>query len=954
MLIRHWPLNGNTDDVSGYNNIATTPNKLAYSWYTTTNWYNANAHPTTTAGLDAFFNTANSGIVLGGTGFHNTTINWSTTIGSKPTYLPADFYSWMVEGLIYCPIDGTYTFKVNSDDAADVFVNNTLVSQYYGGHGMSDAAINTPIFLNKGFYQFRARFEEGGGGDGIEVTWIRPGDLGFSVIPADSFFKFDYTSGKIGQAASFNGTNTYLRSSTFQRVTGQEITVATWFRQTNRTGYQQLVANRSVSGDYNWLLYFHTTDGSIQFHGAAQNKSTNIPVLNQWNHVVATVNSSNVCKVYLNGTLVQTVNSFQFGPSGSPFIHIGASYPGVESFSGSMNDVRIYDHAISEYEVKELAKANILHHTFNNPVRPFTNQVYNSSYVIYNNFGVSATLIKLSETFQGSDIYRLTMTPTSGSLSNFQSVLHSTGIYGFSRTFLANTKYIFTILWRPVTHFDLRVGGVASNIGNWIEVPPKNKGTWTLAGQYRNGTAGSNQSDAIFTSFFTPSAAVGVPISIDFACPTLIVGTDDLIDYVDYDNSSFNIVSDSSGLFNNSTLSESTSPQWTIDSKIGSGNYVFNNSRHIPTNITRGQLSTEYTIASWFKYTGTSGNSYSPIIGSNDFGAGTEFFFGKNTGNNNFGVQDGNYIADMVVASNVFDGNWHHFAFSFSSGAGKLYLDGNLASQNTFTGSNASEVIYIGLENEGPGYFWIGSIDDTRFYTTVLSDSDILSLYNRRANFDNLGNVQIDEFIEDKNLAPNPGFEIDNTGTLTPSGWTAEVNTGTQLVNIDNRKALLFPGDGTYRRIRSTKFFPVTPGSTMYGKILTRRNPGAQFYFGLYWENGTYSYFTSGGADSIWTLVGGTVIVPAGVNSASIWVFNFAGNSGALYIDDVYVSYDEIPNSYPDFMLRNYVDKYKINSNGQIIAMELDEVTGTQNTGAQQEITNNGTLFINGEFSEVD
>jgi hypothetical protein len=33
---------------------------------------------------------------------------------------------------------------------------------------------------------------------------------------------------------------------------------------------------------------------------------------------------------------------------------------------------------------------------------------------------------------------------------------------------------------------------------------------------------------------------------------------------------------------------------------------------------------------------------------------------------------------------------------------------------------------------------------------------------------------------------------------------------------------------------------------------------------------------------------------------------------------------------------------------------EFDEVSGTQNTSAQQEITNNGTLLINGEFSEVD
>jgi hypothetical protein len=46
--------------------------------------------------------------------------------------------------------------------------------------------------------------------------------------------------------------------------------------------------------------------------------------------------------------------------------------------------------------------------------------------------------------------------------------------------------------------------------------------------------------------------------------------------------------------------------------------------------------------------------------------------------------------------------------------------------------------------------------------------------------------------------------------------------------------------------------------------------------------------------------------------------------------------------------------KALFNSNGQALFRDIDEVTGTQNTNAQQEITNNGTLLINGEFSEVD
>ena len=67
------------------------------------------------------------------------------------------------------------------------------------------------------------------------------------------------------------------------------------------------------------------------------------------------------------------------------------------------------------------------------------------------------------------------------------------------------------------------------------------------------------------------------------------------------------------------------------------------------------------------------------------------------------------------------------------------------------------------------------------------------------------------------------------------------------------------------------------------------------------------------------------------------------------------MSYDPIPDDYSTWMNRDYNDnKYKIQESGQIFTLELDEVSGTKNSAAQHEITNTGTLIINGEFSEVD
>jgi len=177
---------------------------LRYTWYNTGGEFSSFSHPLTAAQLDNFFNPARSGVSFGGSGFHTTNINFADTTtsaaggttGPKPSYLPANAYSWMVEGFIFAPTTGTYTFGVSSDDAADVFVNGQNVAFWYGGHGFStgwntsSGQVAGQITLQGGqFYSFRARFEEGSGGDGIQVGWRRPTDGSIALIPASAFFR---------------------------------------------------------------------------------------------------------------------------------------------------------------------------------------------------------------------------------------------------------------------------------------------------------------------------------------------------------------------------------------------------------------------------------------------------------------------------------------------------------------------------------------------------------------------------------------------------------------------------------------------------------------------------------------------------------------------------------------------------------------------------------------------
>ena len=86
------------------------------------------------------------------------------------------------------PETGTYTFGVDSDDASDVLINGNMVASYYGGHGFSGGVSNHTgtVSLTQGNqYDFAARFEEGGGGDGIAVAWQKPSDSSLSKFPLD-------------------------------------------------------------------------------------------------------------------------------------------------------------------------------------------------------------------------------------------------------------------------------------------------------------------------------------------------------------------------------------------------------------------------------------------------------------------------------------------------------------------------------------------------------------------------------------------------------------------------------------------------------------------------------------------------------------------------------------------------------------------------------------------------
>lgn len=176
--------------------------------------------------------------------------------------------------------------------------------------------------------------------------------------------------------------------------------------------------------------------------------------------------------------------------------------------------------------------------------------------------------------------------------------------------------------------------------------------------------------------------------------------------------------SDSSGNGNTATNYTTTG---TTD-RFGNANSAmyFDGNDYLATPLYRSNYN-YLTVTMWFRYTGGAADTYRTIVGSSN----GDFFIGKNSGNTSFGVQDQSnyYNPNMAVGTNAWDGNWHFAAYTYNNGTGILYMDGVKYTTDSFIKGGGQ--ILIGLESTSQSFYFVGAIDDVRFYNRVLTTTDI-------------------------------------------------------------------------------------------------------------------------------------------------------------------------------------------------------------------------------------
>ncbi len=161
------------------------------------------------------------------------------------------------------------------------------------------------------------------------------------------------TGGHSGNALRFDGVDDVVTVADHSRLdlTG-EFTIESWIKPDTLTGWEMAVMKEAPPGGFSYALYAGT-DGTPKPHswatGGGAFSPSPIPV-NAWTHLATTM-SNNTMRLYVNGQLVASGPAYPAAPSSGP-LRIGANQIwNYEAFDGLIDDVRIYNRALSASEI---------------------------------------------------------------------------------------------------------------------------------------------------------------------------------------------------------------------------------------------------------------------------------------------------------------------------------------------------------------------------------------------------------------------------------------------------------------------------------------------------------------------------------------------------------------------------------------------------------------------------
>ena len=202
-----------------------------------------------------------------------------------------------------------------------------------------------------------------------------------------------YTTGKIGNAFSFNGTNAYV---SLPNTSGQfnfdgDFTVSTWFRSSNLSVSRYFMHNHQNNGTtwgYGWDFFYSGSLGWVfQLNNGANTNYVNFQSsysANTWYHVVAVRKMGQKHKIYVNAVdtpanQIGNVNTTTGYIANQKMDLGGISSLGLPALC-DLDGVNMWNKALTQAEVSELYNSgNGAQYITDSFYKPTTNDALNTN-----------------------------------------------------------------------------------------------------------------------------------------------------------------------------------------------------------------------------------------------------------------------------------------------------------------------------------------------------------------------------------------------------------------------------------------------------------------------------------------------------------------------------------------------------------------------------------------------
>lgn len=165
-------------------------------------------------------------------------------------------------------------------------------------------------------------------------------------------------------AKEFDGTNQYLATNdiTTEGIgSGQNMTIMAWIKLNSlpATGQNMAILARRDSGPGGFFFSYRESSG-YKFYwtpsvGTVDYQPLYTLPVKTWSHV-AVVQNGSLTSIYVNGKFLgsKTTSNFNSDSSSTP-LNIGAKAGAVNPFNGTIDDVRIYNNALTSDQIRQLA-----------------------------------------------------------------------------------------------------------------------------------------------------------------------------------------------------------------------------------------------------------------------------------------------------------------------------------------------------------------------------------------------------------------------------------------------------------------------------------------------------------------------------------------------------------------------------------------------------------------------